>query len=58
MIDDLDTIEWPEGIKLQQRNWIGRSEGVQFTMQELWGESAEPGELLYIDLWDSHLEPA
>ena len=33
LIDDLDTIDWPEGIKLQQRNWIGRSEGVQFIMQ-------------------------
>jgi len=33
LIDDLDDIDWPEGIKNQQRNWIGRSEGVQFTMQ-------------------------
>ena len=33
LIDDLDTIDWPEGIKSQQRNWIGRSEGVQFTMK-------------------------
>lgn len=32
LIDDLDDIDWPEGIKSQQRNWIGRSEGVQFTM--------------------------
>jgi leucyl-tRNA synthetase len=33
LIDDLDTIDWPEGIKTQQRNWIGRSEGVEFTMK-------------------------
>ena len=33
LIDDLDTIDWPEGIKTQQRNWIGRSEGVQFSLQ-------------------------
>lgn len=32
LIDDLDTLDWPEGIKAQQRNWIGRSEGVQFTL--------------------------
>jgi leucyl-tRNA synthetase len=32
LIDDLDTVDWPEGIKSQQRNWIGRSEGVQFKM--------------------------
>ena len=31
---------------------------VRFDMQELWGESAEPGEQLYIDIWESHLEPA
>lgn len=32
LIDDLDELSWPEGIKAQQRNWIGRSEGVQFSM--------------------------
>lgn len=32
LIDDLNTVAWPEGIKAQQRNWIGRSEGVQFGM--------------------------
>src|SRR5688572_16138187 len=30
LIDDLDTVDWPEGIKTQQRNWIGRSEGAEF----------------------------
>ena len=32
LIDDLETLDWPDGIKAQQRNWIGRSEGVQFSM--------------------------
>jgi leucyl-tRNA synthetase len=27
LIRDLDLLEWPEPIKLMQRNWIGRSEG-------------------------------
>ncbi|NUR51944.1 MAG: leucine--tRNA ligase [Hamadaea sp.] len=27
LIDDLDTLNWPEPIKLMQRNWIGRSTG-------------------------------
>jgi leucyl-tRNA synthetase len=27
LLDDLDTLDWPEPIKLQQRNWIGRSTG-------------------------------
>ncbi len=38
LIDDLDTIDWPEGIKAQQRNWIGRSEGVEFEMKVTFGE--------------------
>jgi leucyl-tRNA synthetase len=27
LVDDLDTLEWPEPVKLMQRNWIGRSTG-------------------------------
>ncbi len=27
LIDDLDVLDWPEPIKLMQRNWIGRSTG-------------------------------
>ncbi|MFD3928117.1 leucine--tRNA ligase [Streptomyces sp. NPDC058614] len=29
LLDDLETLDWPEAIKLQQRNWIGRSEGAR-----------------------------
>ncbi|WP_035806147.1 leucine--tRNA ligase [Kitasatospora mediocidica] len=29
LIADLDPLDWPEAIKLQQRNWIGRSEGAR-----------------------------
>ncbi len=29
LIDDLDLLEWPESIKLMQRNWIGRSSGAR-----------------------------
>ncbi|MFG2050078.1 leucine--tRNA ligase [Micromonospora sp. NPDC048935] len=27
LLDDLDSLDWPEPIKLMQRNWIGRSTG-------------------------------
>ena len=29
LLDDLDTIAWPEHVKTMQRNWIGRSQGAQ-----------------------------
>ncbi len=31
LLEDLDGIDWPERIKLMQRNWIGRSEGVEIS---------------------------
>jgi leucyl-tRNA synthetase len=36
LLDDLALIDWPESIKKMQRNWIGRSEGVEiaFSLQE------------------------
>ena len=29
LINELEDLDWPEGIKLLQRNWIGRSEGAE-----------------------------
>jgi leucyl-tRNA synthetase len=29
LINELEGLDWPEGIKLVQRNWIGRSEGAE-----------------------------
>ncbi|MEM7392186.1 MAG: leucine--tRNA ligase, partial [Verrucomicrobiota bacterium] len=29
LLNDIDTVDWPEGIKEMQRNWIGRSEGAE-----------------------------
>lgn len=33
LLADIDRLDWPEGIKEMQRNWIGRSEGCQFSLK-------------------------
>ncbi len=32
LLDELDDLEWPERVKLMQRNWIGRSVGAEFEL--------------------------
>ncbi|BFU46035.1 leucine--tRNA ligase [Krasilnikovia sp. MM14-A1004] len=36
LVEDLDTLDWPEPVKLMQRNWIGRSTGahVDFPLED------------------------
>ncbi|CAK8053721.1 leucine--tRNA ligase [Eupransor demetentiae] len=43
LIDDLDDLDWPEAIKEQQRNWIGRSIGasVVFDIEKHTGSQVE-----------------
>jgi len=33
LVGDLETLDWPERVKIMQRNWIGRSEGAEFDLQ-------------------------
>jgi len=33
LLESLDDIEWPERVKTMQRNWIGKSHGVEFKLQ-------------------------
>ncbi len=33
LIDGLDKLEWPEKVKLMQKNWIGKSEGAEIYFQ-------------------------
>jgi len=46
LVDALDGLGWPEQVKQMQRNWIGRSFGVEFTLpyaEETAGRMADGG---------------
>lgn len=40
LLQDLDSLDWPEPIKTMQRNWIGRSEGANVKFQIADGSGA------------------
>ncbi len=41
LLDDLDQLEWPEKVKIMQRNWIGRSEGGDIVFTAVAPDGAE-----------------
>ncbi|NBC11720.1 MAG: leucine--tRNA ligase [Planctomycetes bacterium] len=44
LIDDLDRVDWPESVKLLQRNWVGKSTGAQvdFAVDGVFQEGETP----------------
>jgi leucyl-tRNA synthetase len=50
LLDDLDDLDWPESIKKMQRDWIGRSEGVDITFK------IDHIENLFIDVFSTRPE--
>ncbi|SDG56143.1 leucyl-tRNA synthetase [Onishia taeanensis] len=42
LLADLDNVEWPEQVKTMQRNWIGKSKGVELAFDVAGPDNAEP----------------
>lgn len=45
LLDDLDLVDWPESVKMMQRNWIGKSEGASVLFQVKGLENDPDGKL-------------
>ncbi len=45
---DLDLVDWPEPIKLMQRNWIGRSEGARVDFPLAYGTAKDAQEAITV----------
>jgi len=44
LLDDLETVDWPQRVVTQQRNWIGRSEGAEFDLSITDADNTATGE--------------
>ena len=55
LLEDLEELDWPESVKLMQRNWIGKSEGaeVNFSIADKDGNPTEDSLLVYTTRCDT-----
>ncbi len=55
LLEDLDQLDWPESVKLMQRNWIGRSTGaeVNFTIADNDGKATDQKLTVYTTRCDT-----
>jgi leucyl-tRNA synthetase len=52
LLDDLEDLDWPEGIKAMQRNWIGKSRGAEVSFCI----TLESGEELNLPVYTTRLD--
>ena len=48
LIEDLDGLDWPESVKLMQKNWIGKSEGAEVDFEVASKDGKTTGEKLRV----------
>ena len=55
LLDGLDSLDWPESVKLMQKNWIGKSEGCEmsFKIADKNGNQTDDELLIYTTLCDT-----
>ncbi|MFO8183269.1 MAG: leucine--tRNA ligase [Candidatus Aegiribacteria sp.] len=53
LLADLEDLDWPEGIKAMQRNWIGRSEGAGVDFRVV---NPETGEEFHLPVYTTRLD--
>ena len=55
LLEDLDGLDWPESVKLMQKNWIGKSEGaeVNFTVADKDGKPTDQKLTVYTTRCDT-----
>ena len=55
LLEDLDGLDWPESVKLMQRNWIGKSEGAEviFPIADADGKATQDSLVVYTTRCDT-----